>query len=112
MTKLWPEFDAFIEDLTNIWQGDSIENVINTDLSNPDSYVDSLEDDFKRDLAADLGVLEDELKDLTTEMIEFVAAGIEDFGFGSKSQVDNWGWWPLSIPLTLAAIATMVVISR
>lgn len=114
MTKLFPEFDAFVADIVNIWEGDSVENVL-TDMegTNTDALVDKLEEDFREtgELPTwlDPNIELDQIAEAAEEVFD-AAKAAATFGFVDKGANDKW--WPLSIPLTLAAVGALVVISR
>ena len=117
MVKLWPEFDAFIEDLKNVWEGDALENVLSDDpqfAGSAEDLASKLEEDFREtgDLPSYLDPkieVEDIAPTVTKMALEVATAAA--FGFVDKDEKD-WGWWPLSIPLTVGALGALVVISR
>ena len=109
MTKWFPALDEIINDIVNVWEGDAIENVVGDE-----NTANMIEDQISQtgelptwlDPNIELGDVADEVKDA----VEFTATAVLDFGFGkTESRLD---WWPLSIPLTLAALGTLVVLSR
>ena len=115
MTKWFPALDDVINDIVNVWEGDSIENVL-TDDPDLEGSVEKLAEKIEDDMQAgdplptwlDPNI---ELSDVGEEVektVKYVSTAVLDLGFGKSSQ----GWWPLSIPLTIAAIGALVVISR
>lgn len=109
MTKLWPEFDAFVNDLVNVWEGDSIENVLSEELTNPGTTAEMIEDEFR--VTGELPTFLDPNIEIGDQVDEAIATirGALDMGLGGK---EAERWWPLSIPLTAAVILGLVVISR
>lgn len=113
MTKWFPEFDAFVADIVNIYEGDSIENVL-TDMegTSTDALVDKLEEDYR--VTGELPSYLDPDIDLdgigeAVEEVFDAAKAAFDFGFLDEARPRLW---PLSIPLTVAAIGMLVVLSR
>lgn len=108
MTKLWPEFDAFIEDVKNIWEGDAIENIV----QDPD-LAEKLEEDFRE--TGELPTWLDpnvELDEVMDDVAATIVSGVKDFGFGKGDSGGLFSWWPLSLGLTALAAGALVVISR
>lgn len=106
MTKWFPALDEVINDIVNVWEGDALENIVGDPAT-----AEMLEDEFSKLDKEDLPTWLDpniEIGEQVEDALDFVKGAL-DMGFAKQTDP---GWWPLSIPLTLGALAALVVISR
>lgn len=124
MTKLWPEFDAFVndvvesefvQDIINVWEGDSLENVLTDDpelAGSSEDLASKLEDDFQAGEPLpsylDPNIELNEIGETVTDLAKAIVTKT-DFGFGKDNPSQLW---PLGLGLTAALVIGIAVCAK